>query len=316
MFVTQREVTESAGRRVSDRRLDYPGVATLSIGVVALLLALDEGIGSRVHEPDDPRACSRRGRDARRVRCGRVPAGGARAGPARRAQEPQVFTAANARVLLMSAIFFSALLYLPAVLDEGARATRHVGVRRGAAADDGRVRGDVVRRRLAVRATRRQADRVRRARRSSASGCCMLSFLDVGLELRVARAGDDRARYRRRALLLVDHDVGGHRARPVTLEPRRRHRLHVPDRRRCGRPRAEHRDRGVGRELEPDLAEGISNAFKVDAALAGGGPRRGAAVRRRHRLAARATATRDAGPPRPRLTKVVPRRARRGTLPS
>ncbi len=42
MFVTQREVHES-DIAVADRRLDYPGVATLTVGVISLLLALDEG---------------------------------------------------------------------------------------------------------------------------------------------------------------------------------------------------------------------------------------------------------------------------------
>ena len=70
------------------------------------------------------------------------------------------------------------------------------------------------------------------------------------LVVRVARARHGRARHRRRALLLVDHDGRGHRARPVAVEPRRRHRLHVPDRRRRGRPRVQHRDRRVG--IEPD----------------------------------------------------------------
>ena len=42
MYVTQRHVKETEVE-VTDRRLDYPGIATLTIGVVALLLALDEG---------------------------------------------------------------------------------------------------------------------------------------------------------------------------------------------------------------------------------------------------------------------------------
>src|SRR6478672_13527025 len=42
MFVTQREVKESQVG-ATDRRLDDPGIAALTIGVIALLLALDEG---------------------------------------------------------------------------------------------------------------------------------------------------------------------------------------------------------------------------------------------------------------------------------
>jgi MFS family permease len=109
MFVTQREVTETQVE-VTDRRLDYPGVATL--GVVALLLALDEGsdlgftsptilalfAGAVVMLAAFARIESRQGDHAL------VP---------RDVLRNRIFTAAALSVLLMSAIFFSALLYLP-----------------------------------------------------------------------------------------------------------------------------------------------------------------------------------------------------------
>ena len=111
MFVTQREVQETE-IEVSDRRLDYPGVATLTIGVVALLLALDEGSDLGFTSPTIlvlfgvavamlvafAMVESRQGDHAL------VP---------RDVLKNRVFTAANVSVLLMSAIFFSALLYLP-----------------------------------------------------------------------------------------------------------------------------------------------------------------------------------------------------------
>lgn len=111
MFVTRREVTESQVD-VADRRLDYPGVATLTIGVVALLLALDEGSDLGFTSPTilvffGVAAValvvfgvveSRQGEHAL------VP---------REVLRNKVFTAACVSVLLMSAIFFSALLFLP-----------------------------------------------------------------------------------------------------------------------------------------------------------------------------------------------------------
>lgn len=111
MFVTQREVTESQVA-VSDRRLDYPGVATLTLGVVSLLLALDEGTDLGFASPTILALFgfavamlvvfavveSRQGEHAL------VP---------RDVLKNRIFTAANVSVLLMSAIFFSALLYLP-----------------------------------------------------------------------------------------------------------------------------------------------------------------------------------------------------------
>ena len=105
MFVTQREVTESEVV-VSDRRLDYPGVATLTVGVVSLLLALDEGSDLGFTSPTILALFgvavvmlvafgvveSRQGEHAL------VP---------RDVLQNRVFTAANVAVLLMSAIFFS-----------------------------------------------------------------------------------------------------------------------------------------------------------------------------------------------------------------
>ena len=135
----------------------------------------------------------------------------------------------------------------PAVLHEGARV---LGARVGgrAAADDGRVRGDVVRRGIAVRATRREA----RSSRSGAAflgvGMLMLSFLDAGLQLRCRSCpgmvvlgigvGLFYSSITTSAVTALD---------PSRVEPGRRHRLHVPDRGRCDRPRVEHRDRRVGR---------------------------------------------------------------------
>jgi MFS family permease len=111
MYVTQREVQESRGDAV-ERRIDYAGVTTLSIGVVALLLALDQGTDDGFTSPGIlalfavsvvmlavfAMVESRQGERAL------VP---------REVLKNRLFTAASLTVLLMSAIFFSALLYLP-----------------------------------------------------------------------------------------------------------------------------------------------------------------------------------------------------------
>jgi EmrB/QacA subfamily drug resistance transporter len=111
MFVTQRHVQETAVE-VTDRRLDYPGIATLTTGVVALLLALDEGTDMGFTSPTIIAffvlgAVSLIAFGIIETRQGDhalVP---------REILKNKVFSAACFTVLLMSAIFFSALLYLP-----------------------------------------------------------------------------------------------------------------------------------------------------------------------------------------------------------
>ena len=73
-----------------------------------------------------------------------------------------------------------------------------------------------------------------------AVGPFLLSMVDAA-RLRALIAGLARDRNRRRPLLPVGHDRGGHRARPLALEPRGRADLHVPDRRRRDRPRPSRR---------------------------------------------------------------------------
>ncbi len=111
MYVTQREVTE-AQVAVSDRRLDYPGVATLTLGVVSLLLALDNGsdVGFT-----DPAILALFGFGAVMLAAFAMVESrqGDHALVPRDVLKNRIFTAASVSVLLMSAIFFSALLYLP-----------------------------------------------------------------------------------------------------------------------------------------------------------------------------------------------------------
>jgi EmrB/QacA subfamily drug resistance transporter len=111
IWVTQREVTESTVG-VGTRHIDYTGVGVLTAGVVAILLALDQGTGAGFTDPAILALFSfgalalvvfviiERGQGEGAL----VPSSVMRV---------RVFAGACLTVLLMSAIFFAALLYLP-----------------------------------------------------------------------------------------------------------------------------------------------------------------------------------------------------------
>jgi EmrB/QacA subfamily drug resistance transporter len=111
MFVTQREVPESRGDD-GERRIDYLGVATLSVGVVALLLALDQGTDEGFASPGILALFALATVllvvfavvEAHQQNAALVP---------RDVLRNRTFAGASLAVLMMSAIFFSALLYLP-----------------------------------------------------------------------------------------------------------------------------------------------------------------------------------------------------------
>jgi EmrB/QacA subfamily drug resistance transporter len=111
MFVTSREVTETRAD-TTERRIDYPGIAVITGGVVAILLALDEGPSRGF---TDPLILALFAAGALLlVVFGFVEhrqGDGALVPPD--VLSNRVFTAACLAVLLMSAIFFAALLYLP-----------------------------------------------------------------------------------------------------------------------------------------------------------------------------------------------------------
>ncbi len=116
MFVTAREVPESK-TDAAERSIDYPGIGLLSGGAVAVLLALDLGTDGGFGLP---------------LIIGLIVAGLALLGSfflierreGERALVPtavmrnSVFSAACVTVLFMSAIFFSALLYLPQFMEK------------------------------------------------------------------------------------------------------------------------------------------------------------------------------------------------------
>jgi MFS family permease len=115
MLVTQREVPESAAQ-ATERSIDYRGIALLSAGAVAVLLGLDLSTGGGFGRP---------------VVIGLLALGLTLLAWFFRTERRQgstallptdvlrnpVFSAACVTVLFMSAIFFSALLYLPQFME-------------------------------------------------------------------------------------------------------------------------------------------------------------------------------------------------------
>jgi fucose permease len=116
MFVTWREVSESTVD-TTERHIDYLGVLVLSTGIVAILLALDDGPDDGFGDPviiglfaigalllSSFAVIERRQGDG-----ALVPSDVLR---------NRVFAASAGAVLIMSAIFFAALLYLPQFMEK------------------------------------------------------------------------------------------------------------------------------------------------------------------------------------------------------
>jgi len=116
MVVTQRQVAETRGD-TAERKIDYRGILTLSGGVVALLVALDQGTETGFGDP--PILALFAVGAALLVVFAFVEL---RQGPSalvpRSVLENREFMAAAVAVLAMSAIFFSALLYLPQFMEK------------------------------------------------------------------------------------------------------------------------------------------------------------------------------------------------------
>ena len=291
IFVTARVVPETKAD-TTERHIDYLGIVMLSLGIVAILVALDEGTDAGFGDPvivglfvlgavllGSFLAVERRQGDGALV--------------PRDVLRNRVFAVSCVVVLLMSALFFAVLLYLPQFMEKvlgfsplgsGAGLLPLMGVFAAASFVAGWLYG-----RLGGRVV------VASGAACLGLGMLLLSFLDDDASVCIARSGDGRARARGRPLLLVDHHHRRHRARPVAVEPRRRHRLHVPDRRRRGGTRAQHRDRVHRFEPLRRHRPRVQGRRRARA----GGPGRGARVHRPRRAPRPGTGDAPAGPPSP-----------------
>ncbi len=259
-----------------DRRIDYPGIAALSIGLVSLLIALDQvddwgwgdprvigllvvaAVGVIAFVPIERRA-------------------GAHALVPREIMRNRSFTASCVAILFMSATFFASLLYLPqfmekqfgySPLEAGVGILPFLGVFALVSFLAGPLYNRLGAKPLAV----------------FGAACItaapfLFSQVDCGLRLWLAGAGHGPARTRGRQLLPDRDHRRGHLRGRVPDQPRRRHRLHVPDCRRLDRAGPNH-DCLLGRD--PALRRRRPGRLPPRCDAVAGRLPRLAAVRRRH----------------------------------
>ena len=216
-----------------------PAIAALSVGLLSLLLALDEGADRGWTDPLILGLLrARRGDASSPFAAIERRAGETRAGPARRARATESFAASCLATLLMSAIFFAALLYLPqfmakqlgySALEAGVGLLPMMGTFALVSFIAGPLYDRLGAKPLVV-ARRRSAS-------PSASSCSRWSTPRPGYDALVP--GMVVLGIGRRQLLLDRDHRRRHRGRRVAGQPCRRHHLHVPDRRRLDRTRAD-----------------------------------------------------------------------------
>ncbi|HEY5354208.1 MAG TPA: MFS transporter [Streptosporangiaceae bacterium] len=247
VLVTRRWVPESRPG-AAEHGIDYPGVALLSAGATAILIGLDLANADGFTSP----------LILALLTCGVALLAvfllaerrlGARALVPADVLRSRVFAASCSVVLLISAIYFAALLYLPQYMEV---VLRYSAIRSGAGllplmgvyAVTSFVAGSLYGR-LGPRVT------VAAGAGLLAAGIFMLSFpagktsylpllpgmCVLGLGVRLFYSAVTTA-----AVTALG---------PVPVQPGRRHRLHVPDRRGRDRPGAEHRDRAQRGHAEP-----------------------------------------------------------------
>jgi EmrB/QacA subfamily drug resistance transporter len=215
-----------------ERRIDYPGITTLSVGIVSLLIALDQvddwGWG-------DPKTIGLLALSlilvASFVRLERR--AGAHALVPREVMRNESFTASCIAILFMAGTFFAALLYLPqfmeqqlgySALESGLGMLPFLAVFALSSFAAGPLYNRLGAKPLAVVGP----DRARTA---------AALVYRRGLRLRRPGPGDDRARDRCRQLHPHRDHRRRHLGRRLADQPRRRDHLHVPDRRRLDRAR-------------------------------------------------------------------------------
>ena len=245
---------------IQDRRLDWPGVLTLSVGLLSLLLALDQGTDDGW---TNPRILSLFALSAVAL-AGFVfveRRAGARALIPQDVRANRAFFAACMTVLLMSAIFFAALLYVPQFMMKTLGYSAGES-RRGAAADDGSFRGHVLRGRSALCPAGAEDDHLR-GRRVPRGRDVSPVVRPAELGLCRPRTRDDRSGDRHRRLYSSVTT-----AAVTALDPSRAGVAGIVYMFQIGGGSI-----GLGLNTaivasSPVLAEGMRNAFRVDAALA------------------------------------------------
>ena len=226
----------SRSRRAATDRIDYPGIAALSVGLVSLLIALDQvadwGWG-------DPRVIGLLALAAVLI-VAFVPIerrADLHALVPREVMRNRSFTASCVAILFMSATFFAALLYLPqfmqkqlgySPLEAGVGMLPFLATFALVSFVAGPLYDRVGAKRLAV----------------LGAACITLGAVPLlagrrRLRLRLAGRRDGRARDRDRQLLPDRDDRRGDLGRQLADQPRRRDHLHVPDRRRLDRAGAD-----------------------------------------------------------------------------
>ena len=248
----------------ADHPIDYAGIAAISIGLVSLLIALDQvddwGWG-------DPRVIAMlaiaRGRD-RRFPADRAARRPPRADPARRDRQPRLRRLLRGDPLPVGDLLRRAPLPAPVHGDASSASRRS---KRGwgwcprwppspsSPSSPGRSTRGSGPKRLAVIGAgcmTRRGDPLLAGRRR--------------LRLRRPGAGDGGARDRDRQLLPDRDHRRGHLGRRIADEPGGRHRLHVPDRRRLDRAGPD--DDDLLRPTIPPFIDGFQAGFRLDAGIA------------------------------------------------
>ncbi len=251
-------------------RIDYAGIVSLSLGLVLLLLALDQsaewGWGdSRVLAMVAVSLASFAAFALIEPRMGTAALVPSDVIANRR------FTAACLTVLCLSAVFFSAILYGPqlmekilgySALEAGLGMLPMLGTFGAVAFASDRIVARVGMRAVIVAGTAMLA-----------VGPLALSLFGVDSGYAVLLPGTAADRSRGGALLPDDHHRGRRPARRVAVEPRRRDHLHVPGRRRRDRARADDDDLHPALRGRGDRRRGVDRAQPRRAAV-GGHPRR------------------------------------------
>ncbi len=159
ILVTWKVVARDAPS-TAERQLDFLGVATLSIGLLSLLLALDQGSDDGWTHPRILAQFALFAVGVHGVRPRREARRSEGAHPARRPAEPGLLRGVHHRPSDVGDLLRGASLR-SAVHDEDPQLLGHEGGR-GPAAHDGRLRGDVLRGGTPLQPPRPEADRLRR----------------------------------------------------------------------------------------------------------------------------------------------------------